>query len=352
MKQKEIIQWLRTDDPFRLQRLWEQADETRQREVGDEVHLRGLIEFSNHCRRRCGYCGLRSDNRELDRYRMNSREIIECARQAVEFGYGTVVLQSGEDYGFSPLWLAEIITAIKQETGLAITLSVGERSVADLQEWKEAGADRYLLRFETSNPQLYEKIHPSLPGEESDRIASLRIMRKLGYEIGSGVMIGIPGQTYADLAKDLETFRELSLDMIGVGPFIPHHSTPLQQAFDECRANPEQVPNTEAMTYKMIALTRLLCPRANIPSTTALATLNKAEGRELGLERGANVVMPNLTPPRYRALYEIYPAKACIAETAKQCHDCMKNRIRSMGRTIGQGRGDSPAYQHRPRGGN
>ncbi len=346
MDKKRIIEWLKTEDQSALDDLWRQADKTRQQEAGDEVHLRGLIEFSNYCRRKCGYCGLRADNQSLNRYRMSQDEILQCVEQAVKFGYGTVVLQSGEDFGFSTEWLEQIIKEIKKRTDLAVTLSVGERSMEELSRWKEAGADRYLLRFETSNPRLYRRIHPPLPGEQSDRISLLRRLRELGYEIGSGVMIGIPGQTYGDLAEDILTFQSLSLDMIGVGPFIPHDSTPLMKDFEMSQGSPEQVPNTEAMTYKTIALTRLHCPRANIPSTTALATLNKAQGRELGLERGANVVMPNLTPPEYRAMYEIYPAKACIAETAEQCHSCMKNRIRAMGRTIGKGRGDSPAFLH------
>jgi biotin synthase len=212
-----------------------------------------------------------------------------------------------------------------------------------VQMWKEAGADRYLLRFETSNRQLYDRIHPPLPGKHSDRISILRRLRELGYEIGSGVMIGIPGQTYDDLANDIEIFRTLNLDMIGVGPYIPHHDTPLGQNEKELSApEGEQVPNTEEMTYKVIALTRLACPMSNIPSTTALATLNTDSGRELGLSRGANIVMPNMTPRKYRAMYEIYPAKACIDETAADCRACMRRRILSIGRNVGSGRGDSP----------
>ncbi len=345
MDRQAIIQWLRETEPNRLSELWRLADDLRRREVGEQVHLRGLIEFSNYCRRNCGYCGLRIDNREVERYRMCESEILGCAEQARSFGYGTVVLQSGEDCGFAADWLARIIERIKQTTGLAVTLSLGERAEADLRTWKAAGADRYLLRFETANPQLFEHIHPPVGGEKSDRIQLLRTLRELGYEIGSGVMIGIPGQTFEDLAVDLETFRELNLDMIGVGPFIPHQATPLHAEFMAAQDRPEQVPNTEAMTYKAIALARLLCPRANIPSTTALATLNKATGRELGLQRGANVVMPNLTPPEYRAMYEIYPAKACIAETAEQCHGCMKRRILQLGRKLGVGPGHSPNFR-------
>jgi biotin synthase len=171
----------------------------------------------------------------------------------------------------------------------------------------------------------------------------LRSLRKLGYEVGSGVMIGIPGQSHADLARSIELFGELDMDMIGVGPYIAHPSTPLGK--EPPPESADQVPNTEAMTYKVVALTRLVCPQANIPSTTALATLNLAQGRELGLERGANICMPNVTPQKYRAMYEIYPAKACINDDASKCHSCMRARIESIGRTVGQGRGDSPNYQ-------
>lgn len=344
--------WLRETDENRLENLWREADRVRHEHVGDAVHLRGLIEISNHCCRMCGYCGLRADNRGLERYRMSREEILQCVRLARDLGYGTAVIQSGEDYGISRRWIADLIRAIKLETGLAITLSLGERPDEDLAVWKQAGADRYLLRFETSNPALYALIHPPGPGRTlSDRIAQLKRMRELGYEIGSGIMVGIPGQTYAMVARDILLFRELDLDMIGVGPYISHPATPLarMEPADPVSAKQihlpipapdgEQVPNTELMTYKVVALTRLACPQANIPSTTALATLNLAQGRELGLQRGANIVMPNLTPVQYRRLYEIYPAKACIAETGDQCYTYLTARIRRIGRDIGTGPG-------------
>jgi biotin synthase len=343
MERKQIMDWLREENNTRLENLWALADKTRRDQVGDAVYLRGLIEFSNYCARLCGYCGLRAENRKIERYRMTPDEILDCARQAREFGYGTVVLQSGEDWGIKREWMTEVIRAIKTQTGLAVTLSLGERDEDELKTWRLAGADRYLLRFETSNQKLYEKIHPNLPGKVSDRFALLRKLREMDYEVGSGVMIGIPGQSYNDLADDIELFRTLDLDMIGVGPFIPHPNTPLGS--EEKIA--DQVPNTELMTYKVVALARLVCPKANIPSTTALATLNLAQGRELGLMRGANIVMPNLTPVKYRAKYEIYPAKACIRETAQECHGCMKRRIESIGRTIGLGPGQSPNKQQR-----
>jgi biotin synthase len=313
MNRHEVIAQLREADPQRLEELWRRADEARQRGVGDEVHLRGLLEISNSCARDCLYCGLRASNRKLTRYRLTDEEILAGARQAAEYGYGTVVLQAGEDYGLGAEALAAVIRRIKALTPLAVTLSLGERPDADLLLWRQAGADRYLLRFETSNRALYQRIHPPLAGRTSDRPAILRHLRELGYEIGGGVMIGIPGQTYEDLADDLSLFARLDLDMIGVGPFLPHPETPLGAGEASLRApEGEQAPATELMTYKVVALARLACPRANIPSTTALATLNTSQGRELGLQRGANVVMPNLTPVKYRALYEIYPGKACI----------------------------------------
>ncbi len=345
LQRSDIVAWLRETSEARLEELWRRADLVRQQSVGGEVHLRGLIEISNHCIRLCGYCGLRVDHRELPRYRMTADEIMACVQEGVAFGYGSVVLQAGEDPRILADWMADVVRRIKADSPMAVTLSLGERDYDELALWRAAGADRYLLRFETSNRELFERIHPPHPGRVSDRIAILGTLRRLGYEVGSGVMIGIPGQSFDDLAGDLELFRALNLDMIGVGPFLMHPETPLADPQQQSVAAPgEQVPASELMTYKVIALARLLCPRANIPSTTALATLNKNSGRELGLVRGANIVMPNLTPPKYRVHYEIYPNKACIQESAGLCHQCMEVRIKSIGRTRGSGRGDSPNY--------
>jgi biotin synthase len=332
--------WLREEDPDRLEILWAEADRVRRETVGDEVHLRGLVEISNVCVRRCAYCGLAASNRDLERYRMPREEILDCARLAVAYGYGTLVVQAGEDYGLTAEWIADIVRTVKAETPLAVTLSLGERPEEELARWREAGADRYLLRFETSDPALYRAIHPDHGGVVSDRMAILRTLRRLGYEAGSGVMIGIPGQSYATLARDIDAFRDLDLDMVGVGPYLAHPGTPLGSGDLRPEVSPgEQVPATEAMTYKVVALTRLVCPEANLPSTTALATVNRESGRELGLRRGANVVMPNLTPVTYRALYEIYPAKVCIDETAEACRACLTGRILSVGRRPGTGPG-------------
>ena len=345
MNTAELIAWLTETDENHLVLLWAEADRVRRENVGEVVHLRGLIEISNYCVRRCAYCGLRVERGELVRYRMTPDEVLGSARDALMFGYGTVVLQAGEDPGWRAGEIADVVRRIKSETPLAVTLSLGERTPDEWKLWRAAGADRYLLRFETSNRALYDLIHPVGPnGKLSDRLAMLRELRAIGYEIGSGVMIGIPGQTYADLARDLETFRELDLDMIGVGPFIPHPDTPLgkkEHGRDARATSNEQPPADELMTLKMVALTRLMCPRANIPSTTALATLNLAQGRELGLQRGANIVMPNVTPLKYRALYEIYPGKACIKEAGAQCSFCLRGRLAAIGRSTGKGQGSA-----------
>ena len=339
LQKQDILRWLRTEDPRELEGLWQAADGVRKQSVGDAVHLRGLLEISNHCARQCGYCGLNAGNRGLVRYRMSWEEILVCVETAVQYGYGTVVMQAGEDYGIARDWLAGIVRQIKQGTGLAVTLSMGERPIEDLRAWRRAGADRYLLRFETSSRSLYERVHPAGEGQRPGRIPLLRILRDLGYEIGSGVMIGIPGQGMESLADDILLFRALDLDMIGVGPFIPHPQTMLGSVESRVALDADQVPNTELMVYKVIALARLICPEANIPSTTALATINTESGRENGLSRGANVVMPNLTPAKYRRLYEIYPGKACIHETAAQCRHCLESRIESIGRHVGRGPG-------------
>lgn len=336
----EILRRLTETDPSALAELWKQADEMRQAVVGDEVHLRGLIEISNHCVRRCGYCGLRVSNRALRRYRMDEDDILACARHAQALSYGTVVLQAGEDPGLETHWVTQVVHRIKSETGLAVTLSLGERDEDELRAWRAAGADRYLLRFETSDEDLYRRIHPPLPGGATDRIALLRRLRELGYEIGSGIMVGIPGQTFTTVAHDIEVFADLDLDMIGIGPYIAHPATPLGDG-RWAPPNPlsDQVPGDETTVCKVLALTRLACPEANLPSTTALATINKTSGRETALQRGANVIMPNLTPPHFRELYEIYPDKACLNETADMCGTDLPAHLAALGRRVGAGPG-------------
>jgi len=298
------------------------------------------------------------DNTSVDRYRLTAEEILGCAKLAETFEYGSIVIQSGEDTGLDAVWFANVLRQIKNETDLAVTLSLGERSEDDWLLWKKAGADRYLLRFETSNSPLFYAIHP--PWKKStkgnNRIEMLGQLRALGYEVGSGVMVGIPGQTYTDLVYDLQLFRDLKLDMIGLGPFLPHPETPLGRMFGSDPAtgmfqarefseeqreflhkygiSPEYLENqvfcNDVLVYKMIALTRLLCPLANIPSTTAVATIDAQNGRKFGLSRGANVVMPNLTPIQYRKSYEIYPHKAAIFQTPEQTHQQVLQHLREI----------------------
>jgi biotin synthase len=335
----ELLAWLHEDEPDQLRRLFGAADEVRRQHVGDEVFFRGLVEVSNHCVRGCAYCGLRAANDTLRRYRMTADEVLAAAREAKELGFGTTVLQAGEDPELTAEWVADVVLRIKRELGLAVTLSLGERDQEDFALWREAGADRYLLRFETSDRELYDRIHPP-HGRRSDRPELLRILRRLGYEAGGGIMVGIPGQTYESVRDDLLLMRSLDLDMIGVGPFLPHPQTPMAGGRSlRLIAGERQVPNTARMTCKVVALARLACPTANLPATSALATLDPAHGRERALSCGANIVMPDLTPAPYRAAYEIYPGKACIDENGATCAACLKRRIEKLGRRVGKGPG-------------
>lgn len=300
--------------------LFKISDEVRKLNVGDEVHLRGLIEFSNICKCSCKYCGLRKDNTKLERYRLTPEEIINFAKKASEYGYKTVVLQSGEDAYFSKEILIEILKEIKKYD-LAITLSIGEKTYEEYKAYKEAGADRYLLRIETTDKELYKQMHPNMSFE--NRVRCLRDLKKLGYEVGSGCLVGLPNQTIESLANDILFFKEIDADMIGIGPFIPNPNTPLH----------EEKGGTFELALKVMALTRLLLPTINIPATTAMETLNP-NGRIIALQSGANVVMPNVTEGDYRRKYEIYPGKICISDTPAHCRNCISGKIKSIGRTI------------------
>ena len=290
--------------------LFARAHALRLQTKGNAVFLRGLVELSSICARDCLYCGMRRSNPHAHRYAMADDEILACARLSQQLDFGTVVLQAGE---CPQLWtrerVAELVRRIKGETGQRVTLSLGERSEADTAAWRAAGADRYLLRFETSDRALFAHIHPGAEpsGGEHPRLAQLRRMKAQGYEIGSGVMVGLPGQSLASVARDLLLFRELALDMVGLGPYIPHPETPLGQD-----PTPSEVPATVDFTCRCYALARLLLPHANIPSTTALSTIDPVHGRERGLTSGANVFMPNLTPANRREGYLIYPGKICV----------------------------------------
>jgi biotin synthase len=344
LSREALEYWLREMDEAHLELLWAAADETRRRWVGDEVHLRGLIEISNHCVRACTYCGIRAPNRTVERYRLTADTVLACAHQAEAYGYGTLVIQAGEDYGIEKEWLAEVLRRTRRETRLAaITLSLGERPDEDLAAWREAGACRYLLRFETTDADLYGHIHPNLPGKISDRLAMLRRLQALGYEAGTGIMVGLPGQTHASIVTDIELFRDMDMDMIGVGPYLPHPATPLGQEFARRQAagdwHADQAPNSELLTCKVLALTRLARPDANLPATTALSLIDRVSGRSHGLQRGANVVMPNLTPPAERAHYEIYPEKAAVHETAQVIDGQLADLLATLKRSAGHGAG-------------
>lgn len=277
------------------------ADLVRMQYKGDEVHLRGIIEFSNHCIRNCTYCGLRRANRNVERYRLTPDEVVELAVGIAAAGVATVVLQSGDDFAYTARDIACIIMRIKERTGAAITLSVGERPFSHYEMWRKAGADRYLMKHETANPELYTILHPGKRLEE--RLDALRFLKGLGYETGNGVIVGLPGQTLEDLADDVLLTRELCADMCGIGPFIPQAGTPWRD-FPAGRLE---------TTLRVFALIRLICPEINLPATTALATLDPQDGQLLALMAGANVIMPNFTPERTRGMYKIYDNKADVS---------------------------------------
>jgi len=305
--------------------LYRQADRVRHDTLGDDVHLRGLIEFSNICRNRCLYCGINRDNKRVSRYRMSDEELVTTARRAANLGFQTIVLQSGEDMHYDQSRLCRIIEQIKQ-MDVAITLSIGERDYADYAAFRNAGADRYLLRIETTDRDLYHRLNPGMSWQQ--RHECLLMIKELGYEVGSGIMVGLPGQTAESIADDLLYLKELGIDMAGIGPFIPHPDTPLAH----------EQGGTLEQALRTMAIMRLLMPDINIPATTAMESLHP-QGRIMALRAGANVVMPNVTEGEYRRLYELYPGKICVNDTPAHCRSCIGLKIKSIGRTIGQGKG-------------
>lgn len=320
----EIVELLKIDSshflPLTSHPLFQAADSVRQKYVGDEVHLRGLIEFSNYCKQNCLYCGFRRDNKKATRFRLTEEQIIKFAKDASEQGYKTVVLQSGEDPYFTVEKLTKIISEIKK-FDLAITLSIGERNFDEYKAFKDAGADRYLIRIETTDKALYSKLDPDMDWQ--NRLKCLEDLKKLGFEVGTGCLVGLPGQTIESLADDILFFKQIEADMIGIGPFIPNENTPLKDANG----------GSFEMALKVMAITRLLLPDANIPATTAMETLN-TNGRIIALQSGANVVMPNVTQGDYRKFYEIYPGKICVNDTPEKCRGCISGKISSINRTV------------------
>lgn len=301
------------------------ADRVRRKYVGDGVHLRGLIEFTNICRRSCFYCGLRRENERAERYRLCPREIVRLARNARGYGYRTVVLQGGEDGYWHVERLAPILREIRA-LGLVITLSIGERTEEEYRALKEAGASRFLLRIETTDRELYERFDPGMSWEA--RRACLASLRALGYEVGTGSLVGLPGQSVESLARDILFFQELDADMVGIGPFIPNGDTPLGEA----------AAGDIHLTRRMVSLLRLLLPEANIPATTAMETLERG-ARSLILRSGANVVMPNVTEGDFRRKYALYPGKACVKDTPEHCCACLGAQLSAIGRFVAEDAG-------------
>ena len=322
LSRSEILFLVGRSDPEQKRTLFDIADRVRKKHVGDSIHVRGIIEFSNYCRQNCLYCGLRKDNQELKRYRMGPEEIIATAKMAKQQGFGTIVLQSGEDPWFTCERMAEIIKTIKEETDMAITLSLGERDFKDYLAWKNAGADRYLLKHETASPKLFGRLKPGR--KLHDRLKALVELRSCEYEVGSGNMVGLPGQSDGDLTDDIWLFRAYDFDMIGIGPFIAHPHTPLK---GESSGSVEK-------TLIVIALTRILTKNTNIPATTATGVLEE-EGQQKALLAGANVLMLNITPASYRKYYEIYPGKEHFSLGRKD----LPNFFSSIGREMGKGKG-------------
>lgn len=329
LSDEELKLLIETDDKAAAELLKKYADETRRKFYGDKVFLRGLIEISSYCRNDCLYCGIRRSNRDADRYRLSREDILACCENGYELGFRTFVMQGGEDMYFSDEVIVPLIAGIREKyPDCAITLSLGERSYESYKRMKEAGADRYLLRHEAASEELYKKLHPSEMSLRN-RKECLFALRELGYQVGAGFMVGAPFQTTDDIIADLRFLQELRPQMIGIGPFVPHHSTPFA---DEKRGTLE-------LTLRLLGILRLLFPNVLLPATTALGTI-APNGRELGLMTGCNVVMPNLSPVKVRKKYDLYDNKICTGEEAAECRGCLQRRIESAGYTVANERGD------------
>ena len=306
------------------------ADRVRRAVYGDDVYIRGLIEFTNHCRNNCYYCGIRRDNTQAKRYRMTEEEILACCDEGYALGFRTFVLQGGEDPWFTDGRVCRIVSGIRARyPDCAITLSIGERPRESYQAFFDAGANRYLLRHETASNAHYRKLHPGSMSLEN-RKRCLFDLKEIGYQVGSGFMVGSPYQTMEDLIEDLRFLQTLQPEMIGIGPYVTHSETPFA-GFPG---------GSLPLTLRLIAVLRLMFPYALIPATTALGTIHP-RGRELGLKAGANVVMPNLSPVKVRKLYELYDNKICTGEESAQCRGCLEGRVRSAGYQIVTAVGDA-----------
>ncbi len=317
-------------DPEVRAGLSQEAVRLRKLYYGDKVFTRGLIEFTNYCKNNCYYCGIRCQNPHAKRYRLSREEILDCCENGYGLGFRTFVLQGGEDPFFTDEKVTEIIREIKTRyPDCALTLSIGERSFESYRRFREAGADRYLLRHETADEAHYRKLHPENL-TLANRKRCLRDLKALGYQVGAGFMVGSPGQTSAELAEDLCFLEELQPEMVGIGPFIPHHETPFA----------EEEAGSVDLTLFLLSVIRILLPKVLLPATTALGTLDP-RGREKGLLAGANVVMPNLSPVKNRKQYDLYDNKICTGEEAAECRDCLARRVESVGYRLVTERGDA-----------
>lgn len=306
------------------------ADKVRRLNYGNAVYIRGLIEVSNYCKNNCYYCGIRASNKNVDRYRLSKADILNCCKEGYALGFRTFVMQGGEDSSFSDEFMCDVIYSIKSlYPECAVTLSLGERSYSSYKALYDAGADRYLLRHETATESHYKRLHPD--GMKLDiRKKCLFDLKKIGYQVGSGFMVGSPFQTYENLADDILFLKELQPQMIGIGPFIPHVDTPFGG----------EKAGTVYLTLKMLSISRLLFPKALIPSTTALSTAAK-DGTELGIKAGANVVMPNLSPLSVRSKYTLYNGKAYLGSEASERLSLLKEKIDKIGYKVTIDRGDA-----------
>lgn len=329
LSNSELKTLIETDDSETAELLRRYADETRQKSYGKKVFLRGLIEVSSYCRNDCLYCGIRRSNKEADRYRLSREEIMSCCENGYGLGFRTFVMQGGEDSFFTDDFMCSVISEIKEKyPDCAVTLSLGERSYDSYKRMKEAGADRYLLRHEAASEELYSKLHPA-EMSLAHRKECLFQLRELGYQVGAGFMVGAPYQTTDHIIADLRFLQELRPQMIGIGPFVPHHNTPFA----------EESGGTLALTLRLLGILRLMFPKVLLPATTALGTI-APNGRELGLKTGCNVVMPNLSPVKVRKKYDLYDNKICTGEEAAECRGCLQRRIESAGYEVSAERGD------------
>ena len=326
---EEFIKVLLCDDPDFYEYLAGRARKVREGVYGKDVFLRGLIEFTNVCKNNCYYCGIRAGNSNASRYRLSEEDILSCCDMGYELGFRTFVLQGGEDPYFTDERLVPLVKEIRRRfPDCAITLSVGERERESYQRLRDAGADRYLLRHETADKEHYEMLHPEGMSYEH-RMRCLYDLREIGFQVGCGMMVGSPGQRIEHLVKDLRFLQELKPEMVGIGPFIPHHDT----AYADCPAGSAE------MTLRLLSVIRLLLPEVLLPATTALGTIDP-KGREKGLLAGANVIMPNLSPGNVRGKYLLYDNKICTGDEAAECIRCMSVRVSGVGYRVVSARGD------------